>query len=270
MTKYTGIIIVLFLLTSCIKELDGLSNTPEELVLQCYISPSDTVINAVLSRATSFTVTEIPYKDLFIKDAQVTISNGNVDKQLEFNREKNFYQLKITDEFKIEKGKTYSIKAVAKDGKVLTSSCTVPLRSIKPEEIEIEKSFRGSDFVDIRLKWPTSKDDLYILRPYFYYSNIQSTQEPVSHTVQFLTGADVNSGFVTSNYFTNNLARYKHSNVAFIYLADENFYAYSKSLQLNDNNQTDPFAQPVNASYNINGGFGCFGAYNVTRVDLEY
>ncbi len=270
MRKPVYLLILLLLFTSCIKEIDGLPDTPEELVLQCYISPSDTVISAVLSRATSFAVTEIPFKDLFIKDAQITISNGSVDKLLKFNVAKNFYQLKITDGFKIEKGKTYSIKAVAKDGQVLTSSCTVPLKSIKPEEIEIEKSFRGSDFVDIRLKWPTSKDGLYILRPYFYYSNIRFTEEPISHTVQFFSGVEVNSAYATSNYFTNDLINNKHKNVAFIYLADENFYAYSKSVQLNDNNQTDPFAQPLNAKYNINGGFGCFGAYNVTRIEFEF
>ncbi|WP_044199772.1 DUF4249 domain-containing protein [Dyadobacter tibetensis] len=270
MTKYIGIIVLLFSFNSCIEEIDGLSNTPEELVLHCYISPSDTLISAVLSRATSFAMNEIKFNDLFVKDAHITMSDGNLEKQLVLNPKNNFYEFKVSNDFKIEKGKTYSIKAVAKDGKVLTSSCTVPLKSIKQEEIEVEKSFRGSDFVDIRLKWPSNRTSFYVLRPYFYYSGIRSKNLPTSHTIQFFSGADIESDKITSNYFTNDLINNQRRNIVFLYVADENFYTYSKSTELNSNNQDDPFAQPVNAKHNINGGFGCFGAYYTIRLDLDF
>lgn len=270
MVRHIWIFVLTFLFASCIKEVDGLSDTPEELVLQCYISPSDTVISAVLSRATSFAVTEIQYSELFVKDAIITISNGVLEKQLNFNPKKNFYDFKVSDDFKIEKGKKYSIKAIAKNGKILTSSCTVPVNTFSANEIQIEKSFRGSDFIDIRLKWLGNKDDFYVLRPYFYYSGIRFKDLPTSHTVQFINGASVVGDKVTSNYFTNDLVNNLRKNVVFLYVTDENFYTYLKSIESNSNNQDDPFAQPVNAKYNVNGGFGCFGAYNVTRIDFEF
>jgi hypothetical protein len=270
MLKPIYIIILSFLFCSCIKEVDGLPDIPQELVLQCYISPSDTVISAVLSKATSFAVTEIPYKELFVKDAKITISNGVLEKQLTFNPKKNFYEFKVSDEFKIEKGKTYALKAIAGNGKVLTSSCTVPVKSVSAGHIEVDKLFRGSDYVDVRLKWPNSPVGYYVLRPYFYYSASQFKDLPTAHTVQFFDGVTGQEDDITSNYFTNNLITNQRKNVIFLYVADVNFYTYSKSVQLNDNNQSDPFAQPVNAKTNVNGGFGCFGAYNVIRVDLEY
>ena len=261
----------LFLFISCGKEIDAsFLDRPTETVLECMISPSDTIVRAVLSKATSFTSTETPFEDLFIKDAQVLISNGNIQKQFTYNPTKYYYELPISKDFKIEKGRNYSIKAITKEGKILTSTCTVPIKLFLPSEIEIEKSYRGSDLVDIRLKWLKNEAELYVIKPYFYYSNAQVKDKPIAQKVQFFRSLDVIENRIITNYFTNDLTFGGKKNTVFFYVSDENFYNYSKSVQLNRNNQTDPFSQPINVKYNINGGLGCFGAYNVTRIDYEF
>lgn len=124
--------------------------------------------------------------------------------------------------------------------------------------------------VDIRLKWLKNEAELYVIKPYFYYSNAQVKDKPIAQKVQFFRNHDVIENRIITNYSTNDLSFGGKKNTVFFYVSDENFSNYSKSVQLNRNNQTDPFSQPINVKYNINGGLGCFGAYTVTRVDYEF
>jgi hypothetical protein len=262
--------LTLLLFSSCIEEMKGLPDTPEQLVLECYISPSDTVVQAVLSRATSFTEKEIKYTDLFVKDATITISDGIVEKQLHIDTTNHFYQLKISEDLKIKKGKSYWIRAVAQNGEVLTATCTVPLTSIPAEQITIEKLPRTNNMIDIRISWKHDPADQYIVRPYYFPSSPKFINRPTAHSPQFISCADISTEKLTTNYFTNNLAYSTRKNAVFVYVVDEHFYAYSKSTYSNENNQDDPYAQRLNAKSNVTGGLGCFGAYNVTRLDIEF
>lgn len=270
MKKIVGILFINLFAISCVKEIDGsFLNTPNEIVLECFISPSDTIVKAVLSKATSFTDKETQFDDLFIKDAQIIISNAKVQKPLIYNSTTKYYELNLTKEFRIEKGVNYYINVITKEGKTLNSSCTVPSITYQPNDIEIEKSYRGTDLVDIRLKWPKSESKFFIVKPYYYYSNSQVKDKAIAQKVQFFNSDDIFESIVISNYFTNDLTVGGKKNTVFFYVVNESFFNYSKSVQLNKNNQADPFSQPINAKYNINGGLGCFGAYNVTRIDYE-
>lgn len=263
-------LLALFLFSSCLQQMEDLPDSPEQLVLECYISPSDTVIQAVLSRATSFADKEIKYADLFVKDATIVISNGTQEKQLMMDTTDRFYRIKISDDFKIEKGKSYSIKAIAQNGKTLTASCVVPQGSIPADMIEVEKLSRNNNKMDVRISWKPNAADNYIVRPYYFLSSPKFYERPSAHNPQFIRGADVLTEKLTTNYFSNNLAYATRKNTIYLYVVDEHFFAYGKSTFANENNQTDPFAQPLNAISNITGGLGCFGAYNVTRLDIEF
>lgn len=45
---------------------------------------------------------------------------------------------------------------------------------------------------------------------------------------------------------------------------DKNYYDYHRTLQQQNDIDGNPFAEPVLISTNIEGGLGCFGAYNRT------
>ncbi|HEV7382395.1 MAG TPA: DUF4249 domain-containing protein [Dyadobacter sp.] len=268
--RFLYFILALLILTSCLKQLDAVPDAPEQLVLECYISPADTVVRAVLSRATSFAEKEIKFTDLFVRDAAISISDGVTEKHFVPDTSNRFYQFRVSDDFKIEKGKSYSIKAVAKNGEILTASCTVPPGHIQPEQITVAKLAQNNNSMDVSISWKHNAADQYIVRPYYFSSLPKYFNWHTAHNPQFISGADIAGDILTTNYFTTDLARNQPKNTVFLYVADEHFYAYSKSKNANQNNQVDPFAQPLNAKHNITGGLGCFGAYNVTRIDIGF
>lgn len=259
-----------FILTSCINEIDSsFLNAKDELVLECFISPSDTLIKAVLSKATSFSNKEIEFDELFIKDAQVFISDYKTRKKLIYNTTKKYYQVTVSTDFKIEKGEKYFIQAITKEGEILNASCVVPSKEFNTTEIEIEKTSRGNELVDVRLKWLPNTDDFYQIKPYYYISNSMVKDKPIAQSVQYFKGIDIIENKAISNYFTNDLTVGSRKNTVFFNIVDQNYFEYFKMVQLNKNNQIDPFSQPINVTSNIQGGFGCFGSYVTTRLDFE-
>ncbi|MFN0274292.1 MAG: DUF4249 domain-containing protein [Chitinophagales bacterium] len=49
----------------------------------------------------------------------------------------------------------------------------------------------------------------------------------------------------------------------------EDYYKYFNSVNLQQNSEGDPFAQPVTVFSNIEGGFGVFASYNESVVEVE-
>jgi Domain of unknown function (DUF4249) len=259
----------MMVMSACIKEIDAsFLNAPEQVAVECFISPTDSIIEAKVVRVLSFVSKEIIYENLFIKDAKLLISNGLIEKKFQYNSTKKSYECKISADFKIEKGKKYYLNLSTIDGKKLSSSCTVPAKRFEKNEIIIENSKRGLDLIDIRYKWQSSQSELYGIRP-FYYLIFDNKEMPISTKNQYFKGSEFSDNQAISKYVTNDLTVGTKKNTVFFYVMDENYFNYDKSVQLNNNNQDDPFSQPINVKSNIVGGFGCFGAYNVTRIDYE-
>jgi hypothetical protein len=49
---------------------------------------------------------------------------------------------------------------------------------------------------------------------------------------------------------------------------DENYYRYHDGVARQDEVRDNPFAEPVPIPTNIQGGLGCFGAYNRSTLTL--
>lgn len=269
--KQTLVILIFsFSAFSCTNFFDSsFLNKSDEIVLECFISPSDTIVRAVLSRATNFTKTAIPFKDLFIKDAKITLKNLRTQKPFTYNTKNMFYELKVDNEFKIEKGMSYTISVMTNEGKVLTASCKIPMKEYQQDEIELEKTERGKNLVDIRLKWLVSDSEYFIIKPYYYFSNDRVKDKPIPQIVQYIDGNGSKNNGRVSNIITNDLVFESKKRTIFFYVTDVNFFNYSKSVNLNEDNQVDPFSQPINVKSNVEGGLGCFGAYIVKRIDYE-
>jgi hypothetical protein len=106
-----------------------------------------------------------------LKMLLLSIQNTDTEKQLVFNTTSKNYELKANNDFKIEQGKIYLIKVVSKEGKSLTAQFTGLTKVFTTNEIE--KLYRGTDLVDIRLKWSKNNDEYYVIKPYDYqiYNN---------------------------------------------------------------------------------------------------
>lgn len=155
--KNTLIIIALFLLNfglfSCETIVDDipLSRFPaikEKLVLTSFISPQDTTIYVKVTissplfgeyktQSSGYFVANgdtIYYggKDNTITNAIVTLSSGNQSVTLPYQTKNKLYAISAKA-FKIEAGKTYTLKATTKDYAV-EASTTIPLESAKIED----------------------------------------------------------------------------------------------------------------------------------------
>lgn len=260
------VFIIFASLCSCESEFDStVLNSTEKVALECYISPSDTAITAILTRSIPFTVRKTLFDSLFISDAKVFISDELTEKELIFNK-KLFSAYEIpTNQFKIDYGKKYTIRVLLPDGKKIQSTCTVPKKSSIPEPIEILKYIRNPKLIEVQLRWKSEPNQKYFIQK-FYYSNNQ----PQPFPSQLIKSAEFRSDTLTSNFYTYNLDNIDDKrNTIFFSVLDSNLFEYRKTLNINFNNQDDPFSQPINVKSNVEGGLGCFGAYIVTRIDYE-
>jgi hypothetical protein len=53
-----------------------------------------------------------------------------------------------------------------------------------------------------------------------------------------------------------------------LYNADEHYYRYHRSLT-ERHDYTNPFTEPYLIYSNIEGGLGCFGAYNLGKLSYQ-
>jgi len=251
---------------SCESEFDSsVLNSNEKIALECYISPSDSIITAILTRSIPFTVKKTLFDSLFVRNARIFISDVLTEKELKYiNMPFSHYELP-SSQFKIDFGKKYTIRVLLEDGNELHSSCTVPKKSSIPESIEILKYIRNPMVIDVKLRWKKEPKQNYSIQN-FYYANNRMQSFPI----QFFKSSEFSVDSITSNFFTYDLNIIdKKRNTFFFSVLDNNLFEYNKSLNLNFNNQDDPFSQPINVKSNVEGGLGCFGAYIVKRIDYE-
>ncbi|AFK02323.1 hypothetical protein Emtol_1174 [Emticicia oligotrophica DSM 17448] len=135
----------------------------EKLVMNSFISPQDTVIYVRLTLSsplfgaykplvfnnfnTSDTTTQ--NIDALVADATVTISNGNQTATIPYNKTNYLYALPTTI-FKIEAGKTYTLKAITKNHRV-EASTTIPLQKVPIESFETNPTSRLANFQSAQL-----------------------------------------------------------------------------------------------------------------------
>lgn len=293
---------------SMVNDIDAskLPKTESKLVVECYISPQSDIIQVLLTESQPlFGVANSSAP--IIKNATVTISGQSGQSILPFNDTLGTYSLP-TSQFKIEAGKTYhlavsdptrSVKASCTVPANFVSIKKYTLTMTDGRRNDWDSTFRQT-IVKTRFQWddfPNEKN-YYTARGYIHISQNQYNYGPGSSEGKIYRYSYKNqysSGFVTDanldgltlnpellefqlynqtmSYSLPNGQKvqfYTDSKIEEIYAeilnVDENYYKFHQTMR--NDSDGNPFVEPTLVYTNIEGGLGCFGAFNASITTI--
>jgi hypothetical protein len=185
---------LLFCLLACTSNIENVSpkyfaNIKEKIVMTSFISPQDTVIYVNLTLSAPVGSNQVANR--VVKDAIVTLSTDNQQIIIPYQDKKEFYSISAKA-FKIEAGKTYTLKAVTKD-KEVEASTTIPLENVKIENYFVtpttKQEGRYNDTLNgyrIQFKWQdvSKKVNYYKATAEFYYQISEPTYSYENNAVK--------------------------------------------------------------------------------------
>ncbi|MFD1144886.1 DUF4249 domain-containing protein [Larkinella insperata] len=305
---------LLGLMTACdslINDVDPnrLPKVDGKIVVQCYLSPQDTLLLATVGRSRTV-LGASPTNPVVIGNVKVILSEGSRSIELRFDQKMLAYTAPARA-FPIEAGKTYQLR-VELGNESVSASCTVPepvpVSSVHLDSTQ-ERSWSGGPLRWVytsRMSWPDPANQanyyrvagevssmqwitLPLYRPgqttsdtirryvpmqsvvYFdnrtqYVSDLnqegQSITSPKGTIPDYLNYSYLDS-VTKANYGGNAPISQRPVTINLMLLhVDKNYYDYHRTLQQQGDVDENPFAEPVLISTNIQGGLGCFGAYN--------
>ncbi|WP_128547570.1 DUF4249 domain-containing protein [Larkinella soli] len=271
----------------------------EKLVVTCFLAPQDTILVANVALSRPVLGENVSY-DTRRKDAVITLSEGSRSvrfKIREGNVPGGFYYYVDPKEFPIEAGKTYTLNVGIADGRKVQAKCTVP-HPVIPDDIVLDSAltlrngFSGKEFL-VRLRWldPSGEKNFYRVGGIFKYRAAPinprdtTTIRWQSNLIDFRRNRETrdliddrgNDGTTLAsprgkfNIGNNDnqttlaqfLSVYQNAELEIDLLhTDENYYRYHEAVFRQDQTGGNPFAEPILIPTNIEGGLGCFGAYN--------
>jgi hypothetical protein len=286
--KYSLLLIsCLFIAFSCTSEADlvDLPKFEKKLVIQCYISPSDTEIIANVDYNISvFNDSSKYYYKPDLKGVKIYLSDG--EKQAQFTNVDNRYFSLDPKLIPIIEGRTYYLEAKDTTGNIVTSKCTIPIFSDICFKIDTSYSYRNETWdrwdttingtvevsgviksIHYELYFNDTKKQNYKYRllPFMNYY-IDNKPYPTYYLKDIYFWDGPNKDTVYKAFFdsyTWNYEKYEVDSVElrlqFLQLSTE-YYSYYNSI---DNyNGIDSYFSELSPVYtNIKGGLGIFCGY---------
>ncbi len=246
------------------------------MVINGFISPSDSTIRIEVSRSKPVIGQQDRNRPIdYIPDALVTLSDGESEITLTYNEDG--YYFGDTTNFKIEAGKTYTIDAIAPDGLSATASCTVPtgiatVREVIVDTITQTRDFNTEEVIEINVKWQD-----VLNQPNFYRIQAELKIEFDNGYQTEIFYFPVDELFIYSDRSRENevitvrgttFLQPLSGLVLYLLTTDENYYEYHRTLSLH--NPDNPFVEPSPIFSNVENGFGVFGAYQITMLEIDY
>lgn len=286
---------------SLIKEIDPsfLPETDSKLVVACFISPQDTVLSAKVTETKLLIGTTGDIRD-DITNATVSLSDGSKSIRLIYSPKLGYYRA-LPSELPILVGKTYTITVNTPDGRQVSSSTTVPnniaIKEVKIDSAKVNDFQRGNTVLnteyDVKVIWQDKAGETNYYRAVSAYNVIYQISETktnkklsdtlISSLVDLRTIDDkdtdgqllsLNRTYLPSMNISGVQNNQEVSSKRLdkikvgLFQTDIHYYNYHTSLRRQRENN-NPFAEPVLLYTNINGGFGCFGAYNATWQEVK-
>ncbi|GAB3950165.1 hypothetical protein GCM10028805_27630 [Spirosoma harenae] len=296
------------LLTSCDrlrKEVFPKAFTEEtqKLVVSCFISPQDTVLAARISWSQPLFGADTLLKT-DVADATVMLSDGSRSVQLSGRHNRGLDGIDYTlysvqaIAFPIAAGTTYTLRVSVPDGRSVVSTCTVP-NAVPITEVRIDSlayQEGAGNYLDYyaRLHWrdPVGQLNYYRIAGTneYHFQKSLSMADPglfrdgrgnwlfQSSALVTDVGNDGNEMIFTGGQlFTPSiwlndqaqLSRPTGPINAYLLNTDEAYYRYHEAIDRQVQSANNPFAEPVLLPTNIQGGLGCFGAYNRSTVTVH-
>ncbi|HEY6162386.1 MAG TPA: DUF4249 domain-containing protein [Bacteroidia bacterium] len=281
--KNTGrLFLSLVLFASCTKEVKlDLPVKDPKLVLDCFISPQDTLIRAWVSESVPvFGVNQNQSTGGFIPNATVVISDGVNSQTLFFDSQYQYYKVSASV-FPIVGGRTYYMTVSTPDGKSCSAQTTVPATantSLTATVANYSYSVAGNGFerkcnINYSFTDTPGEGDYYRvhLEEAQYYPLVPQYDSLYNdlYVMAFETDEkkDGTSFTYTATYdeVVNDTVNFNYSKTKTVHLnllhVNHDYYDYHYRL-LNYSPQ-NPFSEPTIFHSNVNNGYGCFGAYNM-------
>lgn len=280
----------LFLLTgmaSCIDDID-LENQLHEtkkLVLYCRLCPQLDATEVHLSHS-KLLYTENNTDTLeVIRDAVVELSDDNVHWiRMAYNETDNRYVL-THNQFPIEEGRTYYIRASYGDYKTIQSQCTVPYtRHTNPHFETVEaindnhegviyncahtdsylvwQDYPGEENYYMCLQMMEDSDDEYSIS----YAYTLQCQDNGTWTDLFTDEERDGKQIRVMNDYDIYWDYSKESEHLFLLSLDKNCYLYEKTVTSADGFFNAFLLEPQHTYTNIENGFGLFGAFVMEEI----
>jgi hypothetical protein len=276
------VLIPVFLIASCVKKADiDLPPRQEKLVVTCLISPQEQFITATVrssipkySQYSFYSGKGILEGDIL--DATITISDGSRSATIPVGAD-SIYKLSAA-EFPILPGRSYTLNVSTPSGKKLNATTVVPEDSLVTEftdvfyrqntatVVDFDMGINVHDIPNKTTYVMVHAKSISITRGKFNFQNVQEydqialldTDEKVSKKMYYGAYSDFamaeDSVLLVAGYFFN-------------LNCSKDFYLYHKSVRDAAGASGDPFAEPALVYSNINGGFGCFGSYILSRKE---
>ncbi|GGB95500.1 DUF4249 domain-containing protein [Dyadobacter sediminis] len=301
-------LVFLFGCESLINDLDQdkLPKIESKLAVECYISPQSPRLEAVVTQSQPL-FGPADYDPEYVKNAQVFLSDGQNRVQLMF-QDSTFNYIADTSAFRIVAGKTYTL-TVDDGKRFVKATCTVPVKLPVIKSFTVEKIYSGfgtDSLASIKLSWEDLKGEsnFYDIRGYtvFEQTSLRFDNETNDafpfryvNTSPMYFGKrsvynDINLDGITFNipeskiYLPRNMEfTYKDKNgveksfytnpkisevrMEVLHI-DENYYKFYRSLS-NTDFQDNPFVEPTLIYSNVEGGLGCFGAFNANGKTIN-
>ena len=269
-----------FLFLSCTKEAKvKLPETKSLPVMYSYICPTDTIIRLKLMASSPlFSSNQIDVLAA-VSDGDVKISSAQGTAQLIFNQNTGYYELK-TSSYPIVPGQVYKMTVTTINGAVATAETQVPFTTVPINTVTIEtipENYQTSDRIKAFFTDEANNLNYYRIAAShcFVYTSqtdtiINDTQ--INELYSDLNHNGENSSLAGKFYQLVDSTTYYSTEYydVFLYNCSQSYYNFYKSLK-NYSGVGISFPSPAEPTLmytNVNGGFGCFGAY--TRSMLRY
>lgn len=259
---------------------EELSSQANKLVVDCFISPQDSLLTAKVSRSRPI-LDDQSNKNVEVSDATVLLSDGSNSVKLVYNSQQAIYSVKA-QKLTIREGVTYTLTVSTPDGKQVLATTTVP-KSVAFKSVQIDSSLQTGTQKDFRVvgNWQAGADTYFRVKGsyrgirYAAPANASyETPQPIafvmatnslglvecpSKAASLLASASLGDGSFKKLYRSTQISL----NLLHV---DASYYAYHVALDQQLQAASNPFAEPVAIPTNIQGGLGCFGSYSQTTL----
>ena len=268
-----------------------------KLVVGCFISPQDSVVRVSLTESNPLYDT-LKQSSILI-NARIVLYNKS--DSLVISDTLSGYYMASKSHFLIAGGETYKLVVKTVDGRTVSATCTVPEQPVPITAIVIDSGFVrtvtvGNDPVDstieryasIQWKDPIGANYYRVLGQLNQSENIHETDKNVIKTdfTKLLYFNEENSRTMILNdknqengkmqsadgiYWTGNYRGevVRQEIVMYLLNTDKTYYDYYQSINQYSKADGNPFAEPINVIGNINGGYGCFAAFNRSSITFK-
>ena len=287
--NYTINIILLysFLLLSCEEtKISELTNIENDIVVYCILSPFLNEITVFITETeNAIGVVYLSKNEQYferIRKTTVQMSSENNIINIPFNTFDSDIGVFTLDAalFPIITGKTYYLNIKLNNEKEITSQVTIP-DVINSKSISASY---GNVFERFVIQWqdPQESRDFYTIRAqgkfFDEHNNISRTIGDISFSTRYLSDQSANETdrmlTIVSYPYSSDEEKFLGVNVSIVTLSID-YYEHLRILEnserffdieLFDFSNPAPIALPTN----INGGVGIFGAYNITRNEIDF